>query len=276
MHRISINELTTMRWSFPEDVSRYVEHEISAIGLCRRKLSDFGEERGIDLLAENSLTVSAVMWAGGFTGSDGRRFNESVQDAEDAIRLAAAVRAGCLVVYSGGRNGHLRKHAGRLLRQALCELIPLAIDYDVTLAIKPMHPRCAEQCSILTSWDAAIELIEEFASPRLQMVLDTYHLGFESHLVERIARNIDRIALVQLGDARRPPNGEQNRCRLGEGQLPQREIIHALLAGGYQGDFDVKLLGEDLEPVDYDELIDHSKRAIESLIAGAQTSRAVL
>jgi hypothetical protein len=34
--------------------------------------------------------------------------------------------AGCLVIYSGGRNNHIARHAGRLLRMALDELLPIA------------------------------------------------------------------------------------------------------------------------------------------------------
>ncbi len=276
MTRISMNEMTTYRWSFAEDVLRYVEHEIPAIGVWRRKLSDYGEQRGIDLLLENKLTVSNLMWAGGFTGSDGRSFRESVTDAKEAIRLAAAMQAGCLVVYSGGRNGHTRKHASRLLREALDELVPLAADWEVTLAIEPMHPRCAGSWTYLTDWDATINLLDEVAAPNLKLVLDTYHLGFDPELPYRIAEQIERVAIVHLGDSRRPPVGEQNRCRLGEGELPLQAILTALLDAGYQGDFDIELLGEDVEPNDYDELIDHSKQVVKSLIASASRSPVTL
>ena len=271
-----MNEMTTYRWSFSEDVLRYVEHEISAIGVWRQKLSDYGEERGIDLLAENKLAVSNLMWAGGFTGSDGRSYRESVADAEEAIRLAATMQAGCLIVYSGGRNGHTRKHANRLLREALEELVPIAADYEVTLAIESMHPRCAGPWTYLTDWEATINLLEEVDSPCLKLVLDTYHLGYDRELPSRVAEHVDRIAIVQLGDARQPPVGEQNRCRLGEGELPLQTILGALLDAGYQGDYDIELLGEDVEPTDYDELIDHSKQVFRSLIDSASRSTVAL
>ena len=78
---------------------------IRGIGVWRQKLADYGEEKGVELLAESGLEVSNLLWAGGFTGSDGRTLRESVNDALEAIRLAADLRAGCLVVYSGGRAG---------------------------------------------------------------------------------------------------------------------------------------------------------------------------
>ena len=40
----------------------------------------------------------------------------------EAVRLAAEMKAGCLVVYSGGRAGHTHNHARRLVKEALKEL----------------------------------------------------------------------------------------------------------------------------------------------------------
>src|SRR4051794_35720367 len=80
MTRLSMNELTTFRWSFEQDVAQYLAAGFGAIGVWRQKLSDYGEEKGIELLAESGLQVSNLLWAGGFTGSDGRTFRESIED----------------------------------------------------------------------------------------------------------------------------------------------------------------------------------------------------
>ena len=150
---------------------------------------------------------------------------------------------------------------------ALTELAPQAGALGVTLAIEPMHAGCAEQWTFLTTLDDTLELLEAVASPQVKMVLDTYHLGQESGLVGRLAAILPRLAIVQLGDARRPPAGEQNRCRLGEGVVPLAEIVAALKAGGYDGYYDVELLGEELEVTDYPSLLRHAKEAFGRLVA---------
>ena len=118
MTLVSMNEITTFRWSLEEDVENYQQAGYRAIGLWRQKLTDGDLDRAIDLVVESGLYVSNLMWAGGFTGSDGRTLAESVDDAAEAIRAAAALRARCLVIYPGGRNNHTYRHAGRLLRKA--------------------------------------------------------------------------------------------------------------------------------------------------------------
>jgi sugar phosphate isomerase/epimerase len=266
MARLSMNETTTFRWSFEEDVAKYAAAGFAAIGVWRQKLSDCGLAKARELLDKSGLEVSSLFWAGGFTGGDGRNYRESIDDAAEAIQEAAELRCPTVVVCSGPRAGHTNNHARRLVQGALVELAPQACDAGVVLAIEPMHAGCADQWTFLTNLDEALDFLEAAASPQVKMVLDTYHLGQESRLVERIASMASQIALVQLGDARQPPAGEQNRCRLGDGVVPLPEIIAALKAGGYDGYYDVELLGEELETIDYASMLQHAKEAFEKLM----------
>ena len=69
--RLSVNQVTTIRWNLEQIVVACQETGINSIGVWRRKLEEFGEERGIDFLLESELHVSSLSWAGGFTGSHG-------------------------------------------------------------------------------------------------------------------------------------------------------------------------------------------------------------
>src|SRR5437870_3778625 len=132
MARLSMNELTTYRWSFEDDVRHYVAAGYDGIGVWREKLTDYGEENALRLLAETGLSVSLVSWAGGFTGSDGRSHLDAIEDGLDAVRLAARLHADCLIVHSGARAGHTRNHVRRLFRDALDRLLAAAEPLGVT------------------------------------------------------------------------------------------------------------------------------------------------
>ena len=266
MAGLSVNEMTTFRWTFEEDVTRYRAAGIEAIGVWRQKLSDYGEQRGIELLAKSGLAVSNLLWAGGFTGSDGHTYAESLADAKEALHLAAALKTGHLVVYSGARNGHTQNHAKRLFATALTELLPLAEQLNIILDIEPMHIGCAEEWTFLTSLGAAISLIDQLDNPHLKLAFDTYHLGHDPRVIDQIAKIAPYIGIVHLGDSKCPPDREQNRQCLGEGILALPCIIKALKQAGYDGYYDVELVGEDIEARDYCELLDRSKRAYEQLV----------
>ena len=264
--RLSMNEVTTFRWSFEEDVQRYVAAGYEAIGVWRRKLSDFGEEDGVDLLAESGLRVTNLLWAGGFTGSDGRSLDEAIDDAAHAVRLAGAMNAGCLVVYTGGRNNHTFRHAERLLRTAIDKLLGLAEAADVTLAIEPMHPACAAEWTFLTDLESTIALVESFGTEHLKMVFDAYHFGHDRAVLANLKEIVPYTALVQLGDRLAAHNIDHDRCLLGRGVVPLSEIICSLLAAGYEGDFDVELAGQDIELSDYENLLSTSRQAFDELL----------
>ena len=267
MAQLSMNEMTTFRWSFDEDVRHYVAAGYQAIGVWRRKLNDFGEERGIELLKSSRLRVSNLLWAGGFTGSTGHSFRESIQDAQEAIGLAAAIGAENLVVYSGPRNGHTKKHARSIFVDALRELLPEADRRGVTLAIEPMHPGCARQFTFLTCLLETIDLVKSFDHARIKLVFDTYQVGHDPEVLAHIETVAPHVGVVHLGDSRKAPNLEQDRHCLGEGQLPLKRIVQSLVECGYDGYYDVELLGEEIESADYRQLLTSSKDAFERFMA---------
>lgn len=257
--RLSMSQVTTYRWSFDEDIRRYVAAGYDSIGVLRQKLSDYGEDKGVDLLAEAGLRVSSLLWAGGFTGSDGRTFQEALEDAHHAIRLAGAMNAHCLVVYAGGRNNHILPHAERLFRIALENLLCFAEAAEVVLAIEPMHPACARDWTFLTDVESVVSLIEAINSPNLKLVLDTYHFGHDQALVSNLREFLPHIALVQLGDRRVAHSIDAHRCPLGEGVIPLRAILSELAAAGYNGPFDVELAGAEFGPAKYQQILVESR-----------------
>jgi sugar phosphate isomerase/epimerase len=268
MAGLSINEMTTYRWSFEEDVTRYQAAGIKAIGIWRQKLADCGEDKAIELLACSDLKVSNLLWAGGFTGSDGKSFQEGLADAKEALHLAAALKTSHLVVYSGARNGHTQNHARRIFVSALDELMPLAEELKIVLDIEPMHAGCAEEFTFLTSLDDAMAVIRKVASPYLKLAFDTYHMGHDPEVVAHIAQVASYIGIVHLADSKCAPDREQNRHHLGEGILPLSCIVKALRQAGYNGYYDVELIGEAIERCDYRELLEGSKRAFRQLACG--------
>jgi sugar phosphate isomerase/epimerase len=266
MTQLSMNQMTTYRWSLAQDVENYQDAGYSAIGVWRNKFIDENEDQAINLVTRSGLSVTNVSWAGGFTGSDGRPLAESVEDAADAIRFAASMMAGCLVIYSGGRNNHIYSHAGRLLRSALDELLPMAEMWEVPLAIEPMHPACATDWTFLTSLESVIELVEQYDSPFLKVAYDTYHFPLGSRRRNVLSRLAPYLGVVFLGDRLQPPSVDQERCPLGHGRLPLIEITATLQDAGYTGPYDVKLMGPDIETCDYWTLLEQSQVAFGNFV----------
>jgi len=278
MSRISINEMSTYHWSLLEDVAGYRAAGVSGIGVWRRKLSDFGEERGIELLHDSELTVSSFWSAGGFTGSDGQTFREAVDDALDALRLAAQLKAGCLVVVSGARAGHTFNHARRLLCEALRELGDAAAHFGLAIALQPMHRRPVERWSILNSLDASLDALSDCGHPHVGLVFDTFHLWHEPDLSSRVPDVIPWIKLAALSDSQSASpsslsSDDEERCIPGQGVLPLAEMIAALEVAGYRGAYDVQLTGERCWQSDYGALLADCRAALMNVAPDLFTER---
>ncbi|MGC3970770.1 MAG: sugar phosphate isomerase/epimerase family protein [Pirellulales bacterium] len=177
------------------------------------------------------------------------------------------MKAGCLVVYTGARGGHTHNHARRLLKEVLKELLPQAAQHGVTLAVEPMHAEASSECTFLNDLGDALGLIETLDNPHLKLAFHTYHMGFCPQWKEKLQKVARHIAIVHLGDGRPPRDGEQLRTRLGEGNVPLAEMVVALREAGFKGYYDVELVGTDVEPGGYPELLEHSREVFAKLTA---------
>ncbi|MEO1993044.1 MAG: sugar phosphate isomerase/epimerase family protein, partial [Pirellulales bacterium] len=191
MFQIALSQMTTNRWELSKELPYYANHGFSSVALWRNKVSDFTREEIRQLFEEYSMHVSSVQWAGGFTGSDGRTFEESLADAKDAIHLAASLKCPTVVLYSGSRGGHTLSHARRLLTDAIETLIPIANQENVQLALKPLHPHATSGCSFLTTLTDTLVLIDqvnEYSLPNtpVGMSVDLWHFADDPHLLDNL------------------------------------------------------------------------------------------
>jgi sugar phosphate isomerase/epimerase len=266
MSRLAVSELSTYRWTFEEDVFRYREHGYEALGVWRPKLSDCGEAKGKELLVDHGMKVSSLNWAGGFTGNDGRSFSEAMHDAFDAIEIASQLGADCLVVLAGSRSGHTRNHAKRILTRALVELAEAARAVGLQLAVEPMHAGCAHDFTFLTSIPDTLDVIASVGQSNCGIVFDCYHMAQDDNVLHWLPSIVPYVRLVQMGDATHAPLGEQNRCLLGHGRVPLQEIVRTIEQNGYAGYYEIELMGEDVEHVEYKDMLIHSLETMHSIL----------
>lgn len=261
--RVSICQFSTYQWSFYEDVIRYSTLGFATMGLWRQKIDDFGRSAAIDLLYENKMSVSSVHWAGGFTG-DGRTFSDAIEDAVESIHLASQVDADCLIIHPGSRNGHTTSNACRLMNSALSQLVPVAADYGVKLAIEPMLTRNAASWTFMERLEDSFELMERFPAQHLGWVFDLYHFGFDAELFENLESQINRLRLVQLSDRNllleksgKSRQGQDSfRLPLGKGEAPIEAWLGKLQRIGYTGKYELEVHGSSVKDIDYFSLLD--------------------
>ena len=265
MFRLAVSQFCSYRWSLFQDVVRYSQLGINGIGLWRSKLDDLGQNEAIDLLSEMQMDVSSLSWAGGFTGSNGNSYVSAIDDAIEAIILAHRLQANCLIVHPGGHNGHTNSHLSRLFRSAFQTLTPIAEDYGIRLAIEPCLGHKRNAFNFFESWQQQIEAIQEFSPRQVGLVIDLYHLGENLEIARSLKSLLPRIALVQLADFDHRPAHEENRCPLGQGQVPIQYWLEQLNQLNYHGFVELELHGIGMQGTPYAEVIRSSQTFLSTL-----------
>jgi sugar phosphate isomerase/epimerase len=271
--RLSVNQVTTHRRPFIDDLTAFHAEGFEAVGLLRSKVAEFGEERAVEFVRDLGLAVSTLSWAGGFTGSEGESFFDAIDDARRTVRLAGELGAQNLVLISGSRMGHIVSHAKRLLIDAVKALADDAAEQGVLLALQPVDRACARDASFLHSLDDTLEVIER--SGRLaRIAFDVCHLRQEPRLLDRIADIAPCVGVVQLSDWTSAGPGSsragahrlgRGRCLPGDGEIPLPELIQAFDEAGYRGYYEINVWSDELWKWDFVELLRECRTRLDRL-----------
>ena len=242
--RFAVSQLTTLRWELPEELCHCIEHGFNAISLWRPKLSDISVTEARSLLERAAVQVACLQWAGGFTGSDGRTFRESVDDCCEAIDTAEQLEADTLVVYAGCRGGHTLSHARRLVLHALQELAPIAAAAGVSLAVKPIREPAAPSCGFLTTLAEAVDVIEAVDHPQVGLAIDLWAYADDATAFRDCSHLTRHIRHVSIADRHGPLHADQERLPPGRGGLPLARRLEALFRAGFCGVVEIDPVGE--------------------------------
>ncbi|MEK6258942.1 MAG: sugar phosphate isomerase/epimerase [Planctomycetota bacterium] len=243
--RLSLSQLTTMRWSLEDEVLQLKALGYDGIGLWRPKVSESGEGAAAEVIRKADVGVASLSFAGGFTGRNSFSFRDAMADARDAICEAELLGAENLIVVGGARNHHTIRHSRRLVTEALRELSEFAMLHGVRLSLLPMHSFFAPTWTYLHTLDETLELLDNVNHPSVGLAFDTYHLWREPRLLERIPELVPLTGVVQVSDSRRAPQTDSDRCFPGEGRIPLNDIVRAFQQAGYDGYFDVQVWSDE-------------------------------
>jgi sugar phosphate isomerase/epimerase len=248
--RLSLNQATVKRLSLPEAAGLCVRHEIPAIGLWRDRVGELGAARAATVVRQAGLHVSSLCRGGFFTHADPDARAAALAENRIAIAEAAELEADALVLVSGGLVPGTRDLglARRMIADALADLAPAAERAGVRLGIEALHPMfCADRC-VLSRLGDALDLALEFPAEVAGVVVDTYHVWWDSGLAAELARARGRIVSYQLADWILPLPADTllGRGHVGDGAIDFGSITAGVLAAGYQGYTEVEIFNQEI------------------------------
>jgi sugar phosphate isomerase/epimerase len=202
--RLSINQRSVPDLSLPELVASCRKYGILAVGLWREPVQEFGLQAAARLVRSAGLRVSSLCRVGFFADRRGSEWAASLEQARIAIEESAELGAECLPIVPGGLPLGDRDIADaiRRVRHALEELVPLAADRGVRLALEPLHPMLCADRGVVVSLGQALEVTAGLPAEVVGVAVDTYHLWWDHRLAADLlaAGTEGRIFAYQLSD----------------------------------------------------------------------------
>ena len=141
--RLSLNQMTTERWSVREAVEGCARAGIPAIGLWRNKVAEAGLQESARLVRDAGLRVSSLCRGGMFPAATPTERGARIEDNRRAIDEAAEIGTDVLVLVCGA--------ARMMVAEGIAELVPYARERGVRLGIEPLHPMFAADRSVIVT-----------------------------------------------------------------------------------------------------------------------------
>jgi sugar phosphate isomerase/epimerase len=248
MHpRVSLSAISTASWELDEDLAFYADDGVTNVGISVAKLERFGWDEGTRRVVDAGLRVTNLIGLGPFHLAEQDGWDSQRDRLGRALDAATAVGSEC-VVFTTGPAGPLRwEDAADALEAALAPVLAAARARSVPFAIEHTNSLRVDVGFVHTLRDA-LDLARRLDTG---VCMEVNACWAERGLADTISAGVDRIRLVQVSDFAVGTLSTPNRLVPGDGDIPLDRILGQVLAAGYEGCFDLELIGPRIEEEGY-------------------------
>lgn len=242
MHsRISVNTISSLFWPLADDLAMLQRLDAPRFGFPLLKIED-DVDAGIASIRESGRAVSCVAAS---TAS------ASLLTADDALAVltpaidAAHALGSPLCYFTSGRTpaGMATDQAFEALVAALPASMAYAQELGVQLAVEN-NSVTNRTLGFVHSLPDTLWLAEQTG---LQVCLELQNCWYERDLPRLLRHHVSRLGIVQISDFRVGEDLRLNRRALGDGSIPLVWLIETLLDAGYDGLFDIEIIGPSVD-----------------------------
>ena len=242
MHpRLSVNALSSLKWTFDEDLALWQELGVRNVGLLISKIAENRDSKIARLRSAGMIPSTLVM--GSFSLSQPETWDATRASVKASLDTVASVDGGSVYFTPGRTTGAPWREVLAQFADAVAPCVDYARQRGVSLA---MEPSLRTDVSFVNTLRDAIDVAELTG---LKLIADFGNCWMERDLREVLQRAGPHIGLVQICDVK--IGGPGGRVHLGEGDLPIERLLQDVLDCGYAGLFDLEVLGPSIEEEGY-------------------------
>jgi sugar phosphate isomerase/epimerase len=212
------------------------------VGLTVSALKAHGPEALAALAADHGVFISSLNSAGYFLFSDTGKWQRQRELNTRLIEAAVRMKAGRLVVITGGilKCGLTLEAARARVAEALAALDEEAGAAGLRLALEPIHPADLTIKGCVNSVRQALDLVRPL--PSTDVVLDIFHSGWDPDIWSAATLSDPKLSLVQVCDWYEPsPDEKPQRTLPGHGCMDLHRWLAALASSDYKGSIEFEI-----------------------------------
>lgn len=256
LSRMSLNQITTEQLNLEEAVKACTKAEVPWISLWRHKIEEIGLQQSKRLLKDAGLQVSSLCRGGMFPASTKELRQKNLDENRRAVEEAAELGTDVLVLVCGSSLEHDIAACREWVNEGIEELVPYAASHGVKLGIEPLHPMYAADRSVVVTLGEALTIAEKYPAEKVGVVVDVFHVWWDSELYKQIAQAEGRILGFHVSDWNVPITDTfKARKLMGDGVIDIPRIRKAVEEAGYHGPIEVEIMNQDLWDLSGDEVL---------------------
>jgi len=245
--RVSVSGVSTIGWSLDQDIDFWGSSGIRLVGVLLHKLAPFGLEAAVERLAAADIRVSNLVGPMGLSVGDPGRWEAEQAVLIGAVDDAVALGSPCVCTLPGPPGPLDSDAARRAFATAVAPVRDYAAGQGVAIAVEHVNALRRDIGFVHTLGDA----VDMAAETGTSICVELNNAWVEMHLHETFTRGVDAFALVQVSDFVVGTTDVPNRAVPGDGDINIERLLGALLDAGYDGPFDLELIGPRIETEGY-------------------------
>jgi sugar phosphate isomerase/epimerase len=255
--RVSLSMLSQWNWTVDQDLGYFDRERVEVIGVSLAKLQDGGGwQKFAPRIRDGGYRVANLIGLGPFQLSDPSAWGAQRDRVRDALDAAEAVRAECIVLTTGPAGQLAWEDAAEAAADAFGPLLDDAAGRGLSLAFEHTNGLRVDIGFLHTLRDA----IDFARGIGVGVCMEINACWAERGLADTITNGVDTITIVQLSDYAIGTKSTPQRLVPGDGDIPMERIVGQVLAAGYDGTFDLELIGPRIDEEGYES---SSRRAVE-------------
>jgi sugar phosphate isomerase/epimerase len=263
MHpRVCVSAISTFRLGLAADLDFWAAHDIDCVGVSVAKLAAFGWEEGTQRVADAGLRVANLIGLGPFVLTEPTQWEGQRERLAQALEAGRALQAECVVFTTGPAGPLPWDEAADALETALAPVLVEARALGIPFAVEHTNSLRVD-VGFVHSLRDVVDLARRLGTG---VCMEINACWAERGLAATIANAIDVIRLVQVSDFKIGTLATPDRMVPGDGDIPLERILGQVLAAGYDGVFDLELIGPKIDAEGYADAVPRAVDALGSLL----------